>query len=106
MDVVLLKKGKYELKVDFELTSKENDIELLNEEKNKLQADIEIFNEDKAEFVRSVTSDVNESFYEREKTLVENEQMFIKLKEMNQTLVAKKWLYIEKLQEARQELIK
>ncbi|KAI3904979.1 hypothetical protein MKW92_032388 [Papaver armeniacum] len=114
-DIESLNKKKAELRTDFELTNKEkdklqNDIELLNEEKDKLQSDIEnlieFLNEEKAEFVRSVTLDVNESFYEREKTLAENENMFLELKEMNQTLAAKERFYTEELQEARQELIK
>lgn len=71
-----------------------------------MQSDIEFFNGEKAEFIRSVTADVSKSFYEREKTLFENEKMFIEFKEMNQTLVAKERCYTEELREACQELIK
>ncbi|MCL7051989.1 hypothetical protein MKW94_000488 [Papaver nudicaule] len=81
-------------------------IELLNQEKDKLQSDIEFLNEDKAEFIRSAIQEVNDSNYEREKTIAENEKMLIELKEMNQTLVAKERVCTEELQEARQELIK
>ncbi|KAI3864503.1 hypothetical protein MKX03_011309 [Papaver bracteatum] len=107
-DIESLNKERAKLGTDLELTNKEkdklqSDIELLNDEKYKLQ---EFLNEEKAEFIRSVTFDVNESFYEREKTLAENEKMFIQLKDMNQTLVAKERLYTKGLQEAHQELIK
>ncbi|KAI3882083.1 hypothetical protein MKW92_030246 [Papaver armeniacum] len=110
-DIEVLNKEKVKLGTDFELTNKkkdklQNDIELLIEEKDKLQSDIEFLNEEKAEFVRSVTFEVNESFYQREKTLAENEKLCIELKEMNQTLVAKEQYYTEELHEARQELIK
>ncbi|KAI3854335.1 hypothetical protein MKX03_012797 [Papaver bracteatum] len=103
-DIESLNKEKAKLENDFELTNKEkdklqNDIESLNKEKDKLQYDIEYHNEEKAEFIRSVTADLNKSFYEREKTLAENEKMF---KEKNQTLVAN----TQELQEARQDLIK
>ncbi|MCL7037150.1 hypothetical protein MKW94_003235 [Papaver nudicaule] len=88
------------LKTDFEVTNKakdklQNDVELLNKEKEKLQSDIEFLNEEKAEFIRSVTSDVNESFYEREKALTENENV-----------VARERVYSQELREAQQELIK
>ncbi|KAI3864515.1 hypothetical protein MKX03_011321 [Papaver bracteatum] len=110
-DIEVLNKEKAKIGTDLELSNKEkdklqNEVELLNNEKVKLQSDVEFFKGEKAEFIRSVTSDVSKSFYEREKTCVENEKMFIGLKEMNQTLVAKERCYAEELREARQELIK
>ncbi|XP_026444735.1 WD repeat-containing protein 87-like [Papaver somniferum] len=89
-----------------EKTNLGNETDLLGKEKMKLQTDIEFHNKEKAEFIRSVTADLNKSFYEREKALSENEKIFVELKEMNRTLVAKERCYAEELQEARQVLIK
>ncbi|KAI3864513.1 hypothetical protein MKX03_011319 [Papaver bracteatum] len=89
-----------------EKTNLGNETDLLGKEKMKLQADIEFHNREKAQFIRSVTDDLNKSFYEREKALAENEKMFVELKEMNRTLVIKERCYTGELQEARQVLIK
>ncbi|RZC75845.1 hypothetical protein C5167_000140, partial [Papaver somniferum] len=107
----ILIKERTELQSDLEFLNQEKtelgtNVKFLQDEKNKLQSDIEFHNGEKAEFIRSVTADLSKSFYEREKTLAENEKMFIELKEMNQTLVAEEKFYTEELQEARQVLIK
>ncbi|XP_026412943.1 uncharacterized protein LOC113308693 [Papaver somniferum] len=89
-----------------EKTNLGNETDLLGKEKIKLQTDIEFHNREKAEFIRSMTADLNKSFYEREKALAENEKMCVELKQMNRTLVAKERCYTEELQEVRQVLIK
>ncbi|KAI3865554.1 hypothetical protein MKW98_000005 [Papaver atlanticum] len=89
-----------------EKTNLGNETDLLGKGKMKLQTDIEFHNREKAQFIRSVTADLNKSFYEREEALAENEKMCVELKEMNRTLVIKERCYTEELQEARQVLIK
>ncbi|XP_026444544.1 uncharacterized protein PFB0145c-like isoform X2 [Papaver somniferum] len=110
-EIEILNKERTEVRSDFEFLIQEKtklgtNVKFLLDEKNKLQADIEFHNGEKTEFIRSVMADLSKSFYEREKTLAENEKMFIELKEINQTLVAEEKFYTEELQEARQVLIK
>ncbi|KAI3864508.1 hypothetical protein MKX03_011314, partial [Papaver bracteatum] len=92
----------------------EKDIESLDNEKNKIGSEFELMNkekaeiandeertalhkfleEEKAEFVDSAIHEVLESIHEREKTLSKNEKV-----------VSREHIYIQELQEVRQELI-
>ncbi|KAI3869239.1 hypothetical protein MKX03_023992 [Papaver bracteatum] len=79
-DVEKLKERKCEMETDFGFLQNQknklhSDIETLNKEKDKLQSDIEYHNEENASFIRSVMADLNKSFYERDKTLAENEKI-------------------------------
>ncbi|KAI3840386.1 hypothetical protein MKW92_035561 [Papaver armeniacum] len=98
-DIESLDNEKNKVGCQFELLNREKsvdtlqmDVEFLKEEKNTLH---KFLDEEKAEFGDSVVHEVVESIPEREKILAKNEKV-----------VARERIYIQELQEIRQELIK